>query len=90
MMPRFPANTLRKCVMKFHKRLSAFMAASVLVLSLMISATPWPARGGNGKMQILNVPNWVSTFEGPRITVQFNDYLQRENIPCGDGAKFWW
>ena len=47
-------------------------------------------RGGEGKMQILNVPNWVSTAEGPRITTQFNDFLQRENIPCGDGARYWW
>jgi hypothetical protein len=55
--------------------------------SIRITLIP---RGGNGKMQILNVPNWVSTIEGPRITIQFNDFLQKENLPCGDGAKHWW
>jgi hypothetical protein len=55
--------------------------------SIRITLIP---RGGNGKMQILNVPNWVSTIEGPRITIQFRDFLQKENLPCGDGAKHWW
>jgi hypothetical protein len=45
-------------------------------------------RGGDGKMQVMNVPNWPSSTNS--ITVIFNDFLQRENIPCGSGAKFWW
>ncbi len=45
-------------------------------------------RGGDGKMQVVNVPNWPSSTNS--ITVIFNDFLQRENIPCGRGAKFWW
>ncbi len=45
-------------------------------------------RGGEGKMQVLNVPNWASTTD--RITIQFNDFLQREDIPCGGGAPYWW
>jgi len=44
-------------------------------------------RGGEGKMQVLNVPNWASTTD--RILIQFNDFLQREDIPCGNGAKYW-
>jgi pimeloyl-ACP methyl ester carboxylesterase len=31
-------------------------------------------RGGGGRKQVLNVPNWSSTTD--RISVQFNDYLQ--------------
>lgn len=31
-------------------------------------------RGGGGKTQVINVPNWASSTE--RITVQFRDYLQ--------------
>jgi len=38
-------------------------------------------RGGDGKLQVLNVPNWASTTD--RILVQFNDFLQWEDIPCG-------
>jgi hypothetical protein len=45
-------------------------------------------RGGEGKMQVLNVPNWASTTD--RISIQINDFLQKENLPCGDGAKYWW
>lgn len=37
-------------------------------------------RGGNGIMQVLNVPNWASS-EVRRITVQFNDYAQGDSIP---------
>lgn len=36
-------------------------------------------RGGNGMMQVINVPNWSST--GHRISVQFNDFVQWDNIP---------
>ena len=45
-------------------------------------------RGGDGKIQIMNVPNWPSSTNS--VTILFNDFLQRENIPCGSGAKFWW
>jgi hypothetical protein len=45
-------------------------------------------RGGEGKMQMLNVPTWPSLTNS--MTIIFNDFLQRENIPCGDGAKYWW
>jgi hypothetical protein len=43
-------------------------------------------RGGEGKLQVLNVPNWASTTD--RITIQIRDFLQREDIPCGAGAKY--
>jgi hypothetical protein len=46
-------------------------------------------REGNGLMQVLNVPNWASS-EVRRITVQFNDYIQRDSIPHDDGIRFWW
>ncbi len=36
-------------------------------------------RGGNGTMQVINVPNWSSTSH--RISVQFNDFAQWDNIP---------
>lgn len=36
-------------------------------------------RGGNGLLQVINVPNWSST--GHRISVQFNDFVQWDNIP---------
>lgn len=45
-------------------------------------------RGGDGKMQVLNVPNWASTTD--RILVQFNDFLQWEDIPCGFGTPHGW
>jgi hypothetical protein len=45
-------------------------------------------RGGEGKLQVLNVPNWASTTD--RILVQFNDFLQWEDIPCGFGGPFEW
>jgi len=45
-------------------------------------------RSGDGKMQVMNVPNWPSSTNS--ISVIFNDFLQRENIPCGNGARFWW
>jgi hypothetical protein len=45
-------------------------------------------RGGDGKIQIMNVPNWVSSTNS--VTILFNDFLQKEHIPCGSGAKFWW
>jgi hypothetical protein len=31
-------------------------------------------RGGGGKTQVINVPNWVSTKD--RIAIQFNDFIQ--------------
>ena len=38
-------------------------------------------RGGGGKIQVVNVPNWASLTENVlhRIVVQFNDYLQDIN-----------
>jgi hypothetical protein len=45
-------------------------------------------RGGEGKMQVMNVPNWPSSTNS--MTVIFSDFLQKENLPCGDGAKYWW
>jgi hypothetical protein len=33
-------------------------------------------RGGGGKTQVINVPNWVSIKD--RISVQFNDFIQSE------------
>jgi pimeloyl-ACP methyl ester carboxylesterase len=36
-------------------------------------------RGGNGMLQLINVPNWSSTSH--RISVQFNDFVQWDNIP---------
>ena len=45
-------------------------------------------RGGDGKMQVMNVPNWPSSTNS--VTIVFDDFLQRENIPCGSGAKYWW
>ncbi|MBI5895787.1 MAG: hypothetical protein HZB24_07225, partial [Desulfobacterales bacterium] len=36
-------------------------------------------RGGNGLMQVINVPNWSSTSH--RISVQFNDFVHWDNIP---------
>jgi hypothetical protein len=39
-------------------------------------------RGGEGGLQVLNVPNWASTTD--RITIQIRDFLQWEDIPCGD------
>ena len=37
-------------------------------------------RGGQGLMQVINVPNWASS-EVRRISVQFNDYIQWDSIP---------
>jgi pimeloyl-ACP methyl ester carboxylesterase len=37
-------------------------------------------RGGKGLMQVINVPNWPSTTD--RISVQFNDFVQWDNIPA--------
>jgi len=37
-------------------------------------------RGAMGLMQVINVPNWASS-EVRRITVQFNDYIQWDDIP---------
>jgi hypothetical protein len=39
-------------------------------------------RGGVGMLQIINVPNWPSTSH--RISVQFNDFAQWDNIPAAD------
>lgn len=39
----------------------------------MIRITAIP-RGGNGKMQIMNIPGWSSDYH--RISVQFNDFVQ--------------
>lgn len=38
-------------------------------------------RGGNGLMQVINIPNWASS-EVRRISVQFNDFIQWDDIPC--------
>lgn len=45
-------------------------------------------RGGNGLMQVLNVPNWASS-EVRRISVHFNDFIQADSIPTPDkwGAR---
>jgi hypothetical protein len=49
-------------------------------------------RGGNGLMQVINVPNWASS-EVRRISVQFNDYIQWDDVPCYHrdyrGANSW-
>lgn len=37
-------------------------------------------RGGNGLMQVMNVPNWASS-EVRRISVHFNDYIQADSVP---------
>jgi pimeloyl-ACP methyl ester carboxylesterase len=37
-------------------------------------------RGGNGMMQVINLPNWPSTNH--RISVQFNDFVQWDNVPA--------
>ena len=36
-------------------------------------------RGGNGMMQVINIPNWPSTTD--RVSVQFNDFVQSDVIP---------
>jgi hypothetical protein len=41
-------------------------------------------RGGGGKTQIINVPNWASSNH--RITVQFNDYVQDVKMLLGFGG----
>jgi len=46
-------------------------------------------RGGNGLMQVINVPNWASS-EVRRISVTFNDFIQGDSIPCGGGERYWW
>lgn len=43
---------------------------------IRLALTP---RGGNGIMQVINVPNWPSTID--RISVQFNDFAQWDSIP---------
>jgi hypothetical protein len=35
-------------------------------------------KGGNGMMQVINLPNWLSTDH--RISVQFNDFVQWDNV----------
>jgi hypothetical protein len=45
-------------------------------------------RGGNGLMQVLNVPNWASS-EVRRISVTFNDFIQGDDIPYGGGPWYW-
>lgn len=37
-------------------------------------------RGGNGLMQVINIPNWASS-EVRRISVQFNDFIQADDVP---------
>ncbi|MCJ8501082.1 hypothetical protein [Desulfatitalea alkaliphila] len=39
-------------------------------------------RGGNGTLQIINVPNWPSTSH--RISVHFSDFAQWDTIPTAD------
>jgi hypothetical protein len=46
-------------------------------------------RGGNGLMQVINVPNWASS-EVRRISVTFNDFIQGDSIAYDDGTRFWW
>lgn len=36
-------------------------------------------RGGNGMMQVINIPNWPSTTD--RVSVLFNDFLQWDSVP---------
>jgi hypothetical protein len=48
-------------------------AANPATGTISLVLTP---RGGGGKTQVINVPNWVSTKD--RISVQFNDFLQAE------------
>jgi hypothetical protein len=45
-------------------------------------------RGGNGLMQVLNVPNWASS-EVRRISVTFNDFIQWDDIPYDSWARSW-
>jgi hypothetical protein len=45
-------------------------------------------RGGNGLMQVINVPNWASS-EVRRISVTFNDFIQGDSIPYGGGPWYW-
>lgn len=44
--------------------------------NVRIALTP---RGGNGKMQVINIPGWPSDYH--RISVLFNDFVQWDNIP---------
>jgi hypothetical protein len=46
--------------------------------SIRITLIP---RGGNGVMQVLNVPNWASS-EVRRISVVSNDFAQGDDVPC--------
>ncbi len=41
-----------------------------------IALTP---RGGNGMMQVINIPGWPSDYH--RISILFNDFVQWDNIP---------
>ncbi|WP_158643426.1 alpha/beta hydrolase [Ketobacter alkanivorans] len=43
---------------------------------IRLTLTP---RGGNGALQVLNVPNWPSPEH--RITVMFNDFVQDDSVP---------
>ncbi len=45
-------------------------------------------RGGNGLMQVLNVPNWASS-EVRRISITFNDFIQGDDIPHDGWARSW-
>lgn len=42
-------------------------------------------RGGDGIMQVINIPNWPSTTD--RISVLFNDFAQWDNIPQPGGKR---
>lgn len=41
-----------------------------------IALTP---RGGNGLMQVINIPNWPSDYH--RVSILFNDFVQWDNVP---------
>ena len=41
-------------------------------------------RGGSGKKQVINIPNWASSTD--RISVQFNDYVQDVRMLIGFGG----
>lgn len=46
-------------------------------------------RGGKGRMQVLNIPNWASS-EVRRISVSFNDFIQEDDIPGEQGWPDRW
>jgi pimeloyl-ACP methyl ester carboxylesterase len=70
---------LTKPVAYFYSVIPVFISGADLYIpaanppngTIPLVLTP---RGGGGKTQVINVPNWASTKD--RIAVQFNDYIQ--------------